>query len=169
MDEILKNNIIDAYNERAKKAEEFYECRKYLVLIDDFMCQDISNQDYYSEEDKWTEDIDMMFSFLYENANELMLFNDETVFVEHKGQYLELFEIHGQGCFRRICPLKETPQVSVKFEDIVKLEEYNQKPIKSDVLKLVNIALDSLGTVSKGLDINIDIDTVKDYLRLNLN
>lgn len=165
MDNIVKDNIIEAYNKRTQEIDNFYKCKKYMVLIDDLMEQEINNQDY-SEPDKWTTEIDTMFDFLFDNAAELIDFEDEVV-IEHKGKYLELFEMHGQGCFKRICPVKK-PNEFVSFKDIVCFEEFKKKPMKSEVLNIVNLALESMEVMSNGFEMDIDFNQVKDYLRLNL-
>lgn len=161
-------DIVEYHRKRERKRRKFYEEKKYLNLIDTLMNRDIDSDDY-REPSEWTNEIDEMFSFLYDNAYALLPFDEEVV-VRHNNAFISLFEMHGQGCYRRISKVKKEPREYVLFDDIVRYFEAGEKPYKNKVLETINQALDTLEVALKGVDNNyLDVDDVREYIKENLN
>lgn len=156
------------YYERIEKfREKFYNEKMYLE-IEKIINKDINNDDY-KEDTEWTDNVDEMFSFLFDYAFDIMPFEEE-VNIRHNDEYINLFEMHGQGCFRSISTLDEIPDEYVNFSDIVRFYETKEKPFKSHVLEVVNKSLDVLEIAMEGIDgASTDIDKIREYVINNLN
>lgn len=159
------------YIKREALREDFYKRKKYLSLIDDIVGVNIDNDGYC--DDRWNNEIDEMFDFLFDNAYKIMPFQDEIV-ISYKDKYVSLFEMHGQGCFRRISEVIEEPSKYISFSDIVRYYEFKEKPYKSYVSEIVDRALSTLKVANNSDCIVIDnteinIDEVKDYIKLLIN
>lgn len=156
------------YEEREKFNGKFYSEKMYLTSIERFLELNHAN----NAEVTWDFEIDELFSFLFNNANQLHSFED-TIVIKYKETYIELFEIHGQGCFRNVnTPVEETLEC-VCFNDIVKYFETNEKPFKSYAMSVVSRALDTLEYAFNEDSINVDekvikFDDIKKYLLKNL-
>mgnify|MGYP000863931258 CR=1 FL=1 len=162
-------NILDWYEEKERFRKEFYDKRKYLTTIEDIVGVCIHNDDY---EDIWTDEIDELFSFLFDNAYKIMPFK-EKIIIKYKDKFISLFEIHGQGCFRSIDKVDKVPKKYVNFEDIVKYHEIKEKPYRSYVMEIINRALNTLKIAldSETIDLGgnrIKLDEVRKYLDENL-
>lgn len=152
-------SILDWYEKREEFRKKFYEEKRYLSVIDSITGTCLDNDDY---EGNWTDEIDEMFDFLFDNAYKIMPFEEEVV-IKYKDKLISLFEIHGQGCFRRISEVEDEPKFHVNFEDIVKYYELNEKPYKSYVLEIINRALNAF-------EVMLDSDTIDlDGQKVNLN
>lgn len=163
-------DVLKYYRERELKEDEFYRDKRYLTLIEDMIDNNINSDDYL-EPKKWTGDIDNMFSFLYNNAQYVGVLGEDfdgTLNVKYKESYISLFEMHGQGCFRSIETLRDKPENYVLFNDIVEFVETGVKPVRTQVLDVVNLSLDSLEAISDGLELEIDIKSIRNYLSINL-
>lgn len=163
-------DIIKEFEKIRKIEEEFINKKKYINVIEEVLNKNIDT-DPYEEPKVWTEDVDLLFNFLYDNACEISILGqdfDGTIYIKYKDKYISLFEIHGQGCYRRISTLDNKPVDFINFDDIVAYVENGIKPERVKILELVNLALDSMGFISEGLNLDIDIEYVKQYLRENL-
>lgn len=170
------NEILSQYEQREFNEKEFIEQKKYLVLIDKVIDKCLDNQDY-QEPSRWTEEIDILFDFLYDGALQLIIktlnFDDEVV-ISYKGNLISLVEMHGQGCFKCIQPVinpadMEYPEYLVDFDDIVNYYENGFRPIRTKMLETIFVALDSLQTITEHYKASVDIDEIKEYLQENLN
>lgn len=170
------SEVLSRYEQREIDEKEFIEHKKYLTLMDEIIDKRLDNQDY-QEPSRWTDEIDILFDFLYDGALQLIIkslnFDDEVV-VNYKGNLISLVELHGQGCFKCIQPVinpadMEYPEYLVDFDDIVKCYENGFRPIRTKVLETIFVALDSLQTITEHYNTSVDIDEIKEYLQENLN
>lgn len=170
LDRLIKQ-AVEELETRDKKRKDFIDEKKYLELIDFLIDNELDNN-HYQEPQLWTNEIDMMFDFLYSNAQALEVFNDDwdgELLIKYEDKYISLYEIHGQDCYRRIASaIRSHPVNCVNFDDIVKFVEEGVKPIRTQVLQVANMALNSLEVISSQLNLSIDIYEIKEYLINNL-
>lgn len=167
----MLNNELSAveYLEKIEKEKkEFHEQKRYKN-IDLLLGKDINTDDYNN--DDWTDSVDEIFSFLYEKAYELVPF-DKEVIIKYKDEYISLYEIHGQGCYRSVNSASEEDCLRInciEYEDIISYYKTGKKPIKNKVVEVTHHALDLLEIALKGTDNDfIDIKMAKDYISKNL-
>ena len=170
------SEVLSRYEQRELDEKEFIEQKKYLSLIDKIVDKRLDNQDY-QEPSRWTEEIDILFDFLYDGALQLIIkslnFDDEVV-ISYKSNLISLVEMHGQGCFKCIQPVTnpadmECPEYLVDFDDIVNYCKNGYIPMRTKILKTVFVALDSFKVVTEHYNTSVDIDEIKEYLQENLN
>ena len=170
------NEMLSKYEQRELAEKEFMEQKKYLPLINEIIDKQLDNQDY-QEPSRWTEEIDMLFDFLYNGALQLIIkslsFDDEVV-VNYKGNLISLVEVHGQGCFKCIRPVRnpadmEHPEYLVNFDDIINYCEHGFRPTRTKVLETVFVALDSFKVITEHYKAPVYIDDIKEYLQENLS
>lgn len=165
------NKIIEGYKLKEEKKQSFIKNKEYLTQIELVLDKDRCNED----RELWTDETDLLFSFLYDHAEEICLCEEysESFFIKYKNTYLELFEIHGQGCFRSITIANDTPPNYVSFDDIVTYEETGKEPYKNTVLKIVERSLKTLAYATQNDYIEEDgdylsVDKILKYLNKNL-
>lgn len=116
-----------------------------------------------TDDDEWTEEIDFLFDFLVDNAEKakgaLGYDYNKEVFVEYEGKIINLFEMHGQGCFRHLSvhnigdeavePCKDI--LSVAYEDIIEYVETGARQLnmRDEILLAVKQTIDEFGEQSK--------------------
>lgn len=154
------------------KADSFYAEKRYLNGLE-HIAEQVDNQSY---NDKWTDEIDNIFDFVYSNGLEISLgdisfVNDENyLYVKHENKYYELIELYGQGCYQSIAPTDEVPLYYVDFEDIVRYYETGKKPLNVNMMELVRRGLAAVEAVNGGnhiVDINnekVSLNDVYEYV-----
>ena len=163
------DSMMSWHKKRQEFNEKFYEEKRYLTTIEKIVDKEIDSDEYKGD---WNFEIDEMFSFLFDNAYKIQPFCEEIA-IKYKDKFISLFEIHGQGCYRRIETLEEKPEVYVEFKDIVKYHETGEKPYGCYVMEIldrgfemIDIATDKLYVYIDGEE--IDLIDVRSYLYNNL-
>ena len=164
------DSLLKWHEERQKFNENFYKEKKYLTAIEKIVDKEINSDEEYRG--NWDSEIDEMFSFLFNNAYKIQPFCEEIA-IKYKDKFISLFEIHGQGCYRRIELLKEEPEVYVKFEDIVRYYETKKKPYGCYMLEIIDRGLDMIDIATSGHYVyidekEIDLNNVRNYIYKNL-
>lgn len=131
---INTKSIISHYENRAKFKDEFYKDKKHLTGLDG-ITKYIDNQSYG---DVWSDEMDELFSFLYDNGGQVDFFNDEdTINIKYKDKYYSLCEMQGQGCYRSFNILEDEPDSYINFKDIVNYHDFKKLPYNINVLQLI--------------------------------
>lgn len=162
----MMDDIIRVMQEIREREEDFLSSGEYKKVIDKIVNKDVDDND-----DFWDKDVDLFFTCMYDNALQVIGPYDKedySIAIKYKGQYIELYEIYGQGSYRTISTLDTKPENYVRFEDIVRFIEEGIIPERTKVLDLVNTALDSMSLVLREVDSDVDIDKVKSYISKNL-
>jgi len=153
-------DIMRYYREREKIAEKFYDEKKYNELILKIIDKD-------NDSENWDIEDDIMFSFLFGKAEELAGIEEE-VNIRYEDKVINLFEIHGQGCYRRF-KIIDSADYCIDYEDLVEFHETGKKPLKYTVLDILDRAFDTLSCAhnSEVIEINgqkINLEEVKYYI-----
>lgn len=178
LNELNKESIDEFIKEQEvqrQKEQDFIDKKEYIEILNSIIGQTLDNDDYSGE--LWTEKIQMTFDLIFDTALELIIKSlnfDGEIVLNYKGNLISFTEIHGQGCFQVIAPVKkygdlEHPEYLVDFEDLEKYISTGEQPERYYVLKTAFLALDSLSLFNNHYDIKINIDEIKDYLQENLS
>lgn len=168
----LVATISSRYEERDKYSEKFYKEKLYSKAIDK-----IGDKYIDTECDNWDCEMDELFNFLYNNAFQLITqLNEEDfedIYVKYQDDYIRIFEMHGQGCYRLIEKTSVKPTAYVKYEDIVIYCEEGIRPYKANIMDVLMRSLDTLETALSSDEIKIENETlqfseIKKYLINNL-
>lgn len=122
--ERIKAYIIEALEKKFNEKREFVDNKEYLNVIKDIIEKGDINSDCNDGDNQWKGEFDLLFDFLYDNASSISVFDEEhynPIYVKYENKLIELFEIHGQGCYRRIRVLNDEGLIKyhTDFEDII--------------------------------------------------
>lgn len=163
-------NIFDSYSEKELRRSRFLESKGYYLMINNIF-DEVSvrgNIDSDDPEDVWTNEVDIMFDFLFYNAGKILPFEEEA-FIEYKGNFICLYEMHGQGTLRGIQRVQTRPRKFAEFKDIVRYHEFGKRPFKSYVIETINRSLSALrGALDSDYiaigEEKIEIERVREYI-----
>lgn len=165
INEEMKAKILKEIEDIRYFKENFYKNKKHLTLL-----STIDSQIHNQGDPNWNEDIDELFSFLYDNGNQLDFYSDsDDMYIKHGNMFYELQNIHGQGTYCSIKPIDIEPEHFVLFADIVKYYETGKKPLNINLIEVVLRGLSAVEAVngSSRIEINneyVDIGTISDLV-----
>jgi hypothetical protein len=166
-------NVIKEQKIQIQKEQDFIDKKEYIKVLNSVIGKSINN--YTSEQ--WTDEIQMMFDLIYDNALELIVKSlsfDGEIILNYKGNLISFVEFCGQDCFNSIMPVEkygdiEYPEYLVDFEDLEKYILTGEQPKRNYVIKTIFLALDALELFYNHYDTQIDIDEIRAYIYENLN
>lgn len=175
MDDETIQGIIERIQAEEKIIKEFKESEGYYSVLNSWNEELKSKNSFQLDSTNhktWSNDIELTFDLLRENALETHHFNTDTVVVKYDDIFITLSELHGQGCFQFINVSKELQEDFVDFDDLKKYMSSGIKPTKYYVLDIIEKGLNAVEAI-QGSTIIIDsqevqLDDVWSYLLKNL-
>ena len=163
--EEMKAEILKEIEDVRYFKENFYKDEKHLTLL-----STIKSHTHNQGDPNWDEDIDELFSFLYDNGNQLDFYSDsDDMYIKYDDMFYELQNMHGQGTYCSIEPINTEPEHFILLEDIVKYYETGKKPLHINLIEVVLKGLSAVKAVngSSRIEINneyMDIGFISDLV-----
>lgn len=169
------DKIIKSREFQQRRVDQFLYSKEYMPILNRWAYKmQHSEQIVLTSESytAWTDDIVLVYDFLYDNAESIHHFIGDDVIIKYKDIYITLFEMHGQGCFQSITIDKEEKYDYVPFNHIEHYVETGEKPMRYHALETIDKGLNAIraiqGDMIEPSDVNIDLNDIWIYLLENL-
>lgn len=176
MNKEFLEGVVRRMKAKTKVIEDFVANEDYYDILESWR-EELEDKDSIQidsvQDDVWNDSIQLMFDFMYSNANKVYHSVSNVVAVEYQGMFITLSEMHGQGCFQYIHVSYKEPPEYVRFDEIREYLLNDIKPMRYYTLDIVERGLMAVEAIDSNV-VTVDgqivhIDDVWEYLLKNLS
>lgn len=157
------HEFIKEHKRKEAEFQSFISSKKHIEVLDSILREGIAidSDDIFDDTLLWTDDTDKLFSFIFDSCY-CMIGEREEYVIKHNENFISFYEMHGQGTYRSIHPLKDYDGTYVDLKDINYYRETEKLPYKYEALSLVNRGIDTMEVALDGKS-EVDFEKLREY------